>query len=99
MNGQAAAYSSRCRIREAEPYHRKKLFANSRDTEKPRRFTPCSPVSPVLKNLAEARQPEPEARYLAASCAHFASVVKNAFAAGGGSITPVSDVRNGTMRP
>src|SRR5580698_1029064 len=25
MNGQAAAYSSRCRIREAEPYHRQKL--------------------------------------------------------------------------
>jgi len=28
MNGQAAAYSSRCRIREAERYHPQKLVSN-----------------------------------------------------------------------
>ena len=41
----------------------------------------------------------PEARYFAASCAHFASVLRKGFAAAGGSISPVSAVRNGTMRP
>jgi len=45
------------------------------------------------------RQSAHSCRYFAASCAHFASVLKNGCAAGGASISPVSDVRNGTMRP
>ena len=40
-----------------------------------------------------------EARYFAASCAHFEIELRKEFAAAGGSISPVSDVRNGTMRP
>jgi hypothetical protein len=31
MNGHAAAYSSRCRIREAERYHRQNLFVKQND--------------------------------------------------------------------
>src|SRR5258708_35086531 len=37
--------------------------------------------------------------YFAASCAHFASVLRKAFAAGCGSNYPVSAVRHGTIRP
>ena len=37
------------------------------------------------------------AHYLAASCAHFANVVKNGFAAAGGSTSPVSAALNVTM--
>jgi hypothetical protein len=39
------------------------------------------------------------ARYFAAACAHCDNEVKNAFAPAGGSISPTSEVRNGTMRP
>ena len=37
--------------------------------------------------------------YLAASCAHFASVVRKEFAAGGGSTSPVNAALNVTMCP
>lgn len=37
--------------------------------------------------------------YFAASCAHFASVLKKAFALAGGSISPVSDAFDVTMCP
>ena len=39
------------------------------------------------------------ASYFVASCAQFANVVRNGFAAGGGSISPVNAARNVTMWP
>lgn len=39
------------------------------------------------------------ARYLAASCAHFAKELKNGFAAAGGSTSPVKAALNVTMCP
>jgi hypothetical protein len=83
MNGQAAAYSSRCRIQEAEPYHCRPRFANQEESE----IYPviCANDVPLL--------------YFAAASAHCAREAKKAFAPGGGSISPISAVLKGTMRP
>jgi len=112
MNGQAAAYSSRCRIggsvtvtlgengvklRAASGFS----FRASGFRKKPK----CAggyhqgPRLWRVSALAKARKPKPEAQiYFAASCAHFASVVRNGFAAGGGATSPFSKALKETMR-
>jgi hypothetical protein len=94
INGQAAAYSIRCRIGKRDGTTVKYYLQTSKGTGEAFRVTRCSSVSPVVKSLAH-----PEDPYFAAACAHCANEVRNALAPAGGSISPVSDVLNGTMRP
>jgi hypothetical protein len=49
---------------------------------------------PALRERKRPKGASGSLPYFAASCAHFASDVKNAFAPVGGSISPISDVRN-----
>ena len=60
MNGQAAAYSSRCRIREAERYHHQKLLVKRIAKLRSPRFTLCSSVSTVVKDFRS----DPKSRLL-----------------------------------
>ena len=60
------------------------------------KFYPVLPVSSVVKILVAFCE---TASYFAAACAYCDKELKNAFAPAGGSISPVSNVRNGTMRP
>jgi hypothetical protein len=54
---------------------------------------------PVKKPWLLTSGPWPLLSHFAASCAHFASVVRNGFAAAGGSTSPVSDAFDVTMCP
>ena len=76
MNGQAAAYSSFRRIRESV-------------TVSPAKIACQTETNAATASLA-AQSSELEALvYYAASCAHFASELKNGFAPAGGSTSPV----------
>src|ERR1700729_1973377 len=82
MNGQAAAYSSRCRIGGSVTVSPEK-FACQISMVKRRR-------AGYRKNMNTRRAVRITLYYFAASCAHLESVVRNGLAAGGGSISPFS---------
>src|SRR5471032_34949 len=83
INGQASAYSIRRRIVEKrDRISKTNCRSQNSATERSR----------LLTNPFSA-----DASYFAATCAHFASVVRNTFASGGGGIVPFSEVLNGTM--
>ena len=112
MNGQAAAYSSRCRIGKRDGTTVKNYLQTKWTgthcvvIPSEAREPWCLPMPAI--HMAQARTKIPRCArndslkrntYFAASCAHCANAVKNAFAPAGGSISPISEVRNGTMRP
>ena len=93
INGQAAAYSSFRRIREVMTEHKPRRTRNLTKETATEGLTSCTFVPFVVISLAS------QTAYFAASCAHFASVLRNAYAPAGGSISPVSDAFGVTMCP
>src|ERR1039457_7288639 len=86
MNGQAAAYSSFRRIRRSVTVSPGKIACQTSTHLSPRPTLNLG-QDEVLRSEVECPRP---ASYFAACCAHFASVVRKAFAAGGGSTSPVN---------